>query len=52
MPFPKGIDIPGCFAAYNMSFAQGFTTGMRQFLSNTNAMGKKSIQPGDLYKMR
>jgi predicted aldo/keto reductase-like oxidoreductase len=45
MPCPKGINIPGCFAAYNTSFSQGFTTGMQQFMTSTNAMGKEPHSP-------
>jgi predicted aldo/keto reductase-like oxidoreductase len=45
MPCPKGINIPGCFAAYNTSFAHNFTTGLTQFLMSTAAMGKKPHSP-------
>jgi predicted aldo/keto reductase-like oxidoreductase len=45
MPCPKGINIPGCFAAYNTSFAQNFTTGIQQFLTSTAAMSKKPSGP-------
>jgi predicted aldo/keto reductase-like oxidoreductase len=45
MPCPKGINIPGCFAAYNTSFAQNFTTGIQQFLTSTAAMSKKPYSP-------
>jgi predicted aldo/keto reductase-like oxidoreductase len=45
MPCPRGINIPGCLAAYNASFVQGFTTGMQQFLTSTAAMGKNPHSP-------
>jgi predicted aldo/keto reductase-like oxidoreductase len=45
MPCPRGINIPGCFAAYNTSFAQNFVTGMQQFLTSTAAMGKTPRTP-------
>jgi predicted aldo/keto reductase-like oxidoreductase len=45
MPCPKGINIPGCFAAYNTSFAQNFTTGMQQFLTSTAAMSNRPYSP-------
>jgi predicted aldo/keto reductase-like oxidoreductase len=45
MPCPKGINIPGCFASYNTSFAQGFATGMQQFMTSTNAVGKNPYSP-------
>ena len=30
MPCPKGINIPGCFAAYNASYAHSWFTGLSQ----------------------
>ena len=33
MPCPRGINIPGCFAAYNASFAHGWFTGMQQYFT-------------------
>ena len=33
MPCPKGINIPGCFAAYNASYAHSWFTGLSQYLS-------------------
>jgi predicted aldo/keto reductase-like oxidoreductase len=37
MPCPKGVNIPGCFAAYNASYAMGFVTGMQQYITCTSA---------------
>jgi predicted aldo/keto reductase-like oxidoreductase len=45
MPCPKGINIPGCFAAYNTSFAQGFVMGMQQFLTSTAVFGRNPHSP-------
>jgi predicted aldo/keto reductase-like oxidoreductase len=45
MPCPAGVNIPGCFAAYNASFAQGFTTGMQQFFTSTAAVSKSPAGP-------
>jgi predicted aldo/keto reductase-like oxidoreductase len=45
MPCPKGVNIPGCFAAYNTSFSQGFTVGMQQFFTSTAAMSKSPAGP-------
>ena len=45
MPCPKGINIPGCFAAYNTSYAQGFITGMQQFATSTAVLGKEPHTP-------
>lgn len=33
MPCPHGVNIPGCFAAYNASFAHGRFTGMQQYFT-------------------
>lgn len=38
MPCPHGVNIPGCFSAYNASYANGFVTGVTQYLTSTNAM--------------
>jgi predicted aldo/keto reductase-like oxidoreductase len=37
MPCPKQVNIPGIFAAYNASFANGFITGLTQYLTSTGA---------------
>ena len=42
MPCPANVNIPGCFAAYNASYANGFITGMTQYLTSTNALHKLS----------
>ncbi|MDR0531844.1 MAG: aldo/keto reductase [Oscillospiraceae bacterium] len=38
MPCPKGVNIPGCFAAYNASRAVGLFTGFQQYFSSTDAV--------------
>jgi predicted aldo/keto reductase-like oxidoreductase len=38
MPCPNRVNIPGCFAAYNASYANGFITGMTQYLTSTNVL--------------
>jgi predicted aldo/keto reductase-like oxidoreductase len=45
MPCPKGINIPGCFAAYNTSFVQNFITGMHQYATSTAVLGRQSHSP-------
>jgi predicted aldo/keto reductase-like oxidoreductase len=40
MPCPQGINIPGCFAAYNASYAMGFATGMQQYITGTGSQPK------------
>ena len=37
MPCPQGVNIPGCFAAYNTSYALGFIPGITQYLTGTGA---------------
>jgi predicted aldo/keto reductase-like oxidoreductase len=45
MPCPKGINIPGCFAAYNASYAQNFVVGMQQFFTSTAMISTKPYSP-------
>ncbi|MDR1713738.1 MAG: aldo/keto reductase [Coriobacteriales bacterium] len=37
MPCPQGVNIPGCFAAYNTRAAQGLGTGTFQYITSTAA---------------
>ena len=37
MPCPKGVNIPGCFAAYNTSYVMGFIAGLIQYTTSTGA---------------
>jgi len=37
MPCLHGVNIPGCFAAYNTSYAMGFVPGLSQYLTSTGA---------------
>jgi predicted aldo/keto reductase-like oxidoreductase len=38
MPCPQNVNIPGCFAAYNMSYAVGFVSGMTQYITSTGSL--------------
>ena len=38
MPCPHGVNIPGCFAAYNASFALGRFTGVQQYMTASAAL--------------
>jgi len=42
LPCPKGINIPACFSAYNSGYAQGFFTGMQQYMTSTSALTSKN----------
>jgi predicted aldo/keto reductase-like oxidoreductase len=46
MPCPRGVNIPGCFAAYNASYAIGFVAGMQQFITSTALTSERSGSPG------
>jgi len=37
MPCPHGVNIPGCFSAYNTRSAQGLISGMTQYVTSTAA---------------
>jgi predicted aldo/keto reductase-like oxidoreductase len=50
MPCPRGVNIPGCFAAYNASFAIGYVEGMKQFVTSTALTSARSSGPGRCVK--
>jgi predicted aldo/keto reductase-like oxidoreductase len=35
MPCPRNVNIPGCFAAYNISYTAGMYAGVQQYLTST-----------------
>ena len=45
MPCPRGVNIPGCFAAYNTSFSIGYVAGMQQFVTSTALTLERSSGP-------
>ena len=45
MPCPKGVNIPGCFSAYNTSFAQNLFTGLLIHVTNTAGGMKNKGSP-------
>jgi predicted aldo/keto reductase-like oxidoreductase len=45
MPCPRGVNIPGCFAAYNTSYSIGYVTGMQQFVTSTALTSERSSSP-------
>jgi predicted aldo/keto reductase-like oxidoreductase len=51
MPCPRGIDIPACFTAYNMSYTVGFLSGLQQYLTTIGAINPhESHAPGNCVK--
>jgi predicted aldo/keto reductase-like oxidoreductase len=50
MPCPSGVNIPGCFAAYNASFSIGCIAGMQQFVTSTGVTSEKTGGPGRCVK--
>jgi len=45
MPCPAGVNIPGCFSAYNMMYSLGFVAGMQQFITSTGFTSEKGSSP-------
>jgi predicted aldo/keto reductase-like oxidoreductase len=45
MPCPRGVNIPGCFAAYNTMYAMGYVAGMQQFVTSTALTSERSSSP-------
>ncbi|MCL1804668.1 MAG: aldo/keto reductase [Clostridiales bacterium] len=53
MPCPNQVNIPGCFAAYNTSYAAGYGAGIQQYITGTGAnrpdkghTGRKCVKCG------
>ena len=42
-PCPAGVDIPGCFSAYNMSYVDGYSNGMREYFMCTAMKNERSM---------
>ena len=38
MPCPQNVNIPACFAAYNVSYTMGFVSGLLQYITSTGSM--------------
>ena len=45
MPCPVGVNIPGCFSAYNASYSMGYFEGLKQFVVSTGFTAEKSGSP-------
>jgi predicted aldo/keto reductase-like oxidoreductase len=50
MPCPRGVNIPGCFAAYNTSYSMGYYQGLHQFITSTALTSERSGSPGRCVK--
>jgi predicted aldo/keto reductase-like oxidoreductase len=50
MPCPQNVNIPGCFAAYNTSYALGWVQGMQQYATSTGLTSLKTGRPGNCVK--
>jgi predicted aldo/keto reductase-like oxidoreductase len=42
-PCPQGVNIPGCFAAYNQSYTYGLVQGLWSYVTSNVAAGSKSL---------
>jgi predicted aldo/keto reductase-like oxidoreductase len=45
MPCPRGVNIPGSFAAYNTSFSMGYKSGMQQYTTSTSVFSDRPASP-------
>jgi predicted aldo/keto reductase-like oxidoreductase len=45
MPCPQGVNIPGCFSAYNAIYSMGYVAGMHQFVTSTALISERSGSP-------
>jgi predicted aldo/keto reductase-like oxidoreductase len=45
LPCPKGVNIPGCFSAYNASYAMGWYAAVKQYANGTGITSAKSSGP-------
>ncbi|MDR0409283.1 MAG: aldo/keto reductase [Spirochaetaceae bacterium] len=50
MPCPQNVNIPGCFAAYNASFAFSFIEGLKQYVTSTGATSVAPRMAGQCVK--
>ena len=50
LPCPSKVNIPGCFAAYNMSYASGYIAGISNYLTGTSTDPEKYSGPRNCIK--
>ncbi len=41
MPCPAGVDIPGCFRCYNVSYTEGYRKAFHEYISSTTLKAKR-----------
>ncbi|MDR1903889.1 MAG: aldo/keto reductase [Treponema sp.] len=46
MPCPQGVNIPGCFAGYNLSYSMGFVLGLKHYITSIAAISEKTAGVG------
>jgi predicted aldo/keto reductase-like oxidoreductase len=42
-PCPAGVNIPGCFSSYNISYARGWVQGLRNYMMSNSLMNNPQI---------
>ncbi|MDR1363544.1 MAG: aldo/keto reductase [Spirochaetaceae bacterium] len=52
MPCPQNINIPGCFAAYNASFAFSYIEGLKQYVNSAGVTSASPRMAGQCVKCR
>jgi predicted aldo/keto reductase-like oxidoreductase len=45
MPCPRGVNIPGCFAAFNTMYSLGYVAGMQQFITSIGLFSETGSSP-------
>jgi len=45
MPCPQGVNIPGCFSGYNMSYVLGYFSGIQGYINSTLGIGSTTAGP-------
>jgi len=50
MPCPRGVNIPGCFTAYNTIYSMGYALGVQQFVTSTSITSERSGSPSQCIK--
>jgi len=50
MPCPLGVNIPGCFSAFNTIYSMGYVEGMKQFITSTGFTSEKGSSPSQCGK--